>query len=428
MTAVQKLLETGTISEPQPLLTGFQGRYLEFSERPLSDSCWSVQTGPDGRVYIACCIEHSGGGTVTVVRYNHQSGKLDYLYDMDEVTGDRRDSGRATQCKVHYSFCPDPETNILYAATHLSGPPLNEKRYQHWSGWHDAKRSFRGAYLVAYDTLKDEVADVRLMIPKEGSRCMALDVERKRLYSITYPRDHFVSYCLRTHTLTDHGRIGSVNSEALILDKRGRVIFADDQGCLNRFDPEEGRIRRLPISLPTESYQTGWHAVLYDAIAAHDHQAVYMLPWLSRPHLARLWPDDGPYGKIEDLGPVSQESDPDRFLSINLDHAGGLAYGPDGWLYYTIARWRKHHSQSLPPRDNSWGVLMRHHPHTGEKQEVCLLGTAKGHNHYVSRAAIDQHGHLIMGKILTRPSGVYCVSLPGNKAVIPLDKIIRYWG
>ena len=43
-------------------------KYHEFTERPLSDSCWSVQTGPDGRIYIACCTEHTGGETATVVR------------------------------------------------------------------------------------------------------------------------------------------------------------------------------------------------------------------------------------------------------------------------------------------------------------------------------------------------------------------------
>ena len=97
--------------------------YREFSGRPLSDSCWSVQTGPDGRVYIACCTEHTGGETGTVVRWDEDSGSLEYLFDLDEVTGDLRDSGRATQCKIHYSFIPDRERGLLHAATHLSGPP-----------------------------------------------------------------------------------------------------------------------------------------------------------------------------------------------------------------------------------------------------------------------------------------------------------------
>ena len=77
----------------------FSFKYYQFDERLLSDSCWSIQTGPDGRIYIACCVEHTGGQTVTVVRYNATEDKLDYLFDMDEVTGDLRDSGRATSVK-----------------------------------------------------------------------------------------------------------------------------------------------------------------------------------------------------------------------------------------------------------------------------------------------------------------------------------------
>ncbi|MBT7164271.1 MAG: hypothetical protein HN904_15935, partial [Victivallales bacterium] len=98
---------------------GVDRAYYEFTERPLSDSAWSLQTGPDGRVYAAACCEHMGGETVTVTRYNAATDALDYLFDMDRVTGDLRDSGRATQCKIHYSFAPDPGTGILYAATHL---------------------------------------------------------------------------------------------------------------------------------------------------------------------------------------------------------------------------------------------------------------------------------------------------------------------
>ena len=157
-----------------------------------------MQAGPDGRVYIACCVEHTGGQTATVVRYNQQSGGIDYLFDLDEVTGDLRDSGRATQCKIHYSFVPDPGSGLLYSATHLSGPPIGEKGYNPWASWHDPVRSFRGSHLVAYDTRCDQVVDARLFIPKEGCRCLCIDPERGLLFALSYPRDHFLVYDLKT--------------------------------------------------------------------------------------------------------------------------------------------------------------------------------------------------------------------------------------
>lgn len=84
--------------------------YHGFAERPLSDPCSSTSTGPDGRVCIACCIGHTGGGTA------------EYLFGLDKVTGDLRDSECATQCKIHNSFVPDPERNFMRCAVHLSGP------------------------------------------------------------------------------------------------------------------------------------------------------------------------------------------------------------------------------------------------------------------------------------------------------------------
>ena len=142
----------------QDLTTGFSARFYSFAEQPNSDSCWSLQTGPDGRIYAASCIEHTPGETVTVLRYNEAEDRLDSLFEMDRVTGDLRDSGRATQCKIHYSFAPSPATGLLYAATHLSGPPKGERRYNPWASWHDPKRAFRGAYLAAFDTAADSVA------------------------------------------------------------------------------------------------------------------------------------------------------------------------------------------------------------------------------------------------------------------------------
>ncbi len=203
--------------------------YHEFSERPLSDSCWSTSTGPDGRIYIACCVEHTGGGTATIVRPS-PDGTPEYLFDMDEVTGDRRDSGRATQCKVHYSFVPDPEQNLLWCATHLSGPPIGEKRYNPWASWHDPVRAFRGASLVAWDVKRDRVAHSALIIPKEGCRCLAFNAQRRVMYVLTYPRDHLVRYDLARGELTDLGRLGSVNEQCLFLDRRGRVHTVADRG------------------------------------------------------------------------------------------------------------------------------------------------------------------------------------------------------
>ena len=394
-------------------------KYHEFSERPLSDSCWSVQTGPDGRVYIASCTEHTGGETATVLRLDETADTLEYLFDLDEVTGDLRDSGRATQCKIHYSFVPDREKGLLHAATHLSGPPKGENHYNPWASWNDPVRAFRGAYLISYDTSANVVTESRLMIPKEGCRCLALDERRRVLYAVTYPRDHFVSYDLASGRLTDHGRIGSVNTQCIFLDAIGRAYLFDDSGRMLRFDPDRQRLEELPHFYPHADYQSAWHGVLYDAVADPRSGAIYMVPWKGHPHLARFWPMEGPLGRLEDLGPVTQDRDPREVMSVNLDHVGGLVWGADNKLYLVKAEWNEAATSSM---------LLRLDPEKNTWERLGALFGGNGANHYVSRGALSAHGNMVFGKIMAKPAGAYCVTLPDHPRELRPDQYLRLWG
>jgi len=411
-------------------MDGFAARFYPFDERPLADSRWSLHAGPDGRLYAAACCEHQGGETVTVVRYDEARDRLEYLFDMDEVTGDLRDSGRATQCKIHYSFAPAARDGILYAATHMSGPPKGERRYDPWAGWHDPQRAFRGAYLAAFDTRSDRVLWTELMIPKEGCRCLCLDEERGWLYAVTYPRDHLVIYDLEKRSLRDCGRIGSVNTQVLFLDRRRRVHFTDDQGCFLRYDPDEDRIHPLGQRLAHEWYQTGWHGVLYDAVADPAGEAIYMVPWMVHPHLMRFWPEDGPNGRLEDLGPATQPWTASYPASMSLQHVGGLVFGVDGFLYFVRAIWdaeaaRKASDES---RARGQGMLTRFDPQTGAREDVCILRRGERPSHYISRGARDASGNLYFGAVLDPPLGIFRVTVPNPGCEPNAHLPLRLWG
>jgi hypothetical protein len=397
--------------------------FHEFSQRPNSDSTWSTHTGPDGRVYVACCTEHTGGGAATLVRYNEQRDEPEYLFDLDTVTGDLRDSGRATQCKIHYSFAPDAERDSLYCATHLSGPPKGEHSYNPWGAWHDPVRAFRGSYLVTYDTARDRVADARLMIPKEGCRCLCFDPGRRRLYAVTYPRDHFVYYDLRANRLHDLGRLGTVNTQCLFADGRGRIHTCIDTGAMVRFDPERECLEELPWRFPHESCQTDWHGVLYDAVADPATGAVYMIPWKSRPHLARFWPEEGAWGRMEDLGPLTDPVDPRQPVGVNTDHVGGLVFGRDGRLYYVKAEHEGTGADRL-----SRGLLCRLDTQSLERETLCSVQGGNGQNHYVARAAADLKGNLYMGKIMAIPAGFYRIRIDYDRVVDSPYPHLRLWG
>ena len=93
--------------------TRYPSKWYPFTAHPDADTCWSLSVGPDGRIYAAACAEGVPGGVVKVVRYNEKTDALDYLFSLDEVVDDPGDSGRATQCKIHYSFAPSMSDGVL---------------------------------------------------------------------------------------------------------------------------------------------------------------------------------------------------------------------------------------------------------------------------------------------------------------------------
>jgi hypothetical protein len=414
----------------------YEVKWYQFTERPISDSCWSLSTGPDGRIYASACAEGTPGGIVTLTRYNRQTDSIEYLFDLDEKVEDPRDSGRATQCKIHYSFAPSLRDGILYMATHLSGPPIDLPAYSPWNFWHNAERCFRGAALLAFDTKSDQVLWWDTLIPKEGCRCLLLDDERQLLYALSYPRDHFIIYDIAKRSWRDMGRIGSVNAQALFSDQRHRVWTTDDYGHLVRYNPETDRLERSPYVLPHNApVQTGWHSVFYDVVGSPEGDCVYAATWNGSSHLMRIWPNEGAWGRVEDLGRVTPDHDPTLPENYFIDHCGGLTFGPDGMLYYVASHWDGpfpcfDRGLELKPGERRLveGIVWKMDPRTLKREEVVRLERPGAHSQYVTRGAIDGHGDLYFGHVGPRPVGFFKVSMPeaGKRpnAHLPL----RMWG
>ncbi len=415
--------------KPQAL-EGYKVTWYPFSEHPESESCWSLSTGPDGRIYAAACAEGVPGGVVKVVRYNEKTDALDYLFSLDEMVDDPFDSGRATQCKIHYSFAPSMSDGVMFMATHLSGPPIDQPAYSPWHSWHDAERCFRGSALLAFDTKKDEVLWWDTLIPKEGCRCLLHDEDRGLLYALSYPRDHFIIYDIKKRTRRVVGRIGSVNAQALFLDKKHRVWTTSDYGRLVRYDPEKDRLETSPYILPhNEAYQTGWHSVFYDVVAWPGGDCVYAGTWIANPYLMRIWPDVGEWGYVEDLGPTTQKRDLTLPINTFLDHCGGLVFAADGQLYYGASRWRDEPYNPMPDaRKEVEGVIWRMDPETLERTEVAVLERPDQNAQYVSRGAIDHNGDLFFGHVGPKPVGLFKLELPADRKKPDAHLPIRMWG
>jgi len=404
-------------------------RFYPFEHEPVPDSCWSMITGPDGRVYASSCCEMTPGGSVSIVRYNDDTDSLDTVVNVAKVVGEALDSGKGTQCKIHYSFASSPNNDILYAATHLSAPGLGRRYYHAWADYKDQDRAFPHSVVLAYDTGREEVLWHSVFIPREGCRCMALDPDRGKLYAISYPRDHFWIFDIGTREIRDLGRLGSVNSQGIFTDRKGRVFTTNGSGQLVRYLPDEDRLEELPIYLPHHSSVTSWHTVIYDVVASPDGDCVYGIPWDSNPHLFRYWPDDGRYGCMENLGPVHQERDVTHPVAFLLDHCGGLVFGADGMLYYATSRWNSGDELRMNwefPIDTE-GVVVQMNTETLEKRDFARLQEPTQRCHYVSRAARDSLGNLFFGQVPRPiPAGISRLQMDAKGENLHLP--IRTWG
>ncbi len=204
----------------------------------------------------------------------------------------------------------------------------------------------------------------------------------------------------------------------------------NDYGHLVRYTPEKDRLEISPQILPHDAeYQTGWHSVFYDVAPSPDRECVYAVTWSPNPYLMRIWPNEGEWPRVENLGPATQPRD--RTFPINMfrDHCGGLTFAGDGKLYYVASRWRDPiYNPMTAEHEESEGVVWRLDPSTLKREEVTRLKHPNGAAQYVSRGAVDHNGDLFFGHIGSRPAGIFKVSMPANRKKKDAHLPIRMWG
>jgi len=400
-------------------------KLIPFDKLPYSDTCWSLIEGPDAKVYVAACCEHSSGGAVYVLRYDPRTEELVYLLDVAEVVGEPATTGRASQCKIHYSMVID-DCGIMYGATHLSTPAVAEVKYHPFGSFDDPIRSFSGSKLFAFDTASEEVLFTDTIIPWEGCRCMALDQRRRRLYAVGYPRDHFYCYEIDARRSRDLGRLGSVNPQALWIDNEGRVYTTEDYGRIVVYDPDTDALVTSDRSLPHAPYQDGFHNVAYDVVQVPGADETVGVTWQTDPYFFRFSPvKQGRPHTVESLGPAFPGRTGFEPSNVNLDHVGGLVFGADGRLFYSAQ------VRPMQASEELFCELRVMDVETGERQAVGLLedqATAERVS-YIGRAVRIGPQHLVLGVVMRRPTGIVHVVLDQQWTSGPFQETPRRrWG
>ncbi|MFH2068195.1 MAG: hypothetical protein ABII89_01860 [Candidatus Omnitrophota bacterium] len=385
---------------------------IVFKELPLHDTCWSLITGVDGNIYIGICGEMTGGLSGYIASYNPKTEETEYLLEVAKALGVPSNNGQASHAKIHYSLVTDKE-GILYAATHCTGAPAGDFIWRPWNCWTHPIKNFSGSGLVVYDPRKKETLFTDFLLPNEGTRCMTLACKRKKLYGISYPRDHFFTYDLRRRKLRDLGRIGSINPQAIFLDPEENGYTTDDYGNIIKYDAGKEQLQDIDVQIPHASFRNGFHNVPYDVTPSLDGESVYGVTWAFGERLFRY---EFKKKKIYDFGKACGEES-EEWSHIIKSHTGGLVFGDDGNLYFV---------SNLVLRGKSSPHLIRFNPETLKREiveEITCQGKPADH---ISRATFDSFGNLYFAEVGNKPTKIF--KFEGAKTADTTKRVFRHWG
>jgi len=98
-----------------PEIPGYKCLYYPIPYHKLADSIWDCAAGPDGKIYIGMCSEHSGGSAHLTV-FDPATETFEDIFDAQALTKSPMD--RMPQGKIHFTLNAHPDGR-LFGATHF---------------------------------------------------------------------------------------------------------------------------------------------------------------------------------------------------------------------------------------------------------------------------------------------------------------------
>jgi hypothetical protein len=176
--------------------------------------------------------------------FNPKTKAITHIANLNDAVGQGNVKAIA-QGKSHVSFVEGH--GKLYFSTHLG-------YYTHAAGVETAAAvpkgygAYPGGHFISYDIKTGEFENLAIAPHGEGIITFAMDVQRDRMYGITWPTGHFLRYDLKTKNLKDlgtlfHGGETGVIGDTyrsicrrIVIDPRdGSAYFTTGEGTIYRY-------------------------------------------------------------------------------------------------------------------------------------------------------------------------------------------------
>lgn len=240
---------------------------------------------PADNTPIASLLSHTNGRV-----YGATSGKQSYLISYDHLTNKVYPLGQIEGSQGVHNSMVEGASGLVYIGTGLNeliqinfskdvphGRQMIE--YQMWKDIKARYEGFEGGRLLVYDPSegdqhvylpedKAKVKDLGVAVAGNSVYAMTIDNARQKIYGITYPDAVFFEYNIASKSFKNHGKWLQTMSysgperswrsvpRALICLADGKVLSSGDDGLMQYFDPEDGKIHVTNMRIPGEYWIT----------------------------------------------------------------------------------------------------------------------------------------------------------------------------
>ncbi len=216
------------------------------------DTYNGISIGSNGKVYYVLCSERVEVGG-QMYSYDPAGGKIEHLGDLTEACGEKGMQA-LPQGKSHVRFVES--AGKLYFATHIGYYTIQEGM-ETIGVPPPGYRPYPGGHFLSYDIATGKFENLATAPHGEGILSMTMDIERGRLYGLTWPTGYFLLYDLASRELKDLGPVSDLGESgrgptyrtlcrSLIVDPTdGAVYFTTSAGSIRRYRPDQEIVETL---------------------------------------------------------------------------------------------------------------------------------------------------------------------------------------
>ncbi len=352
---------------------------IDYPDFPSANSTWgSIGFNPATNCVYVGVTNHKN--KIGLYEFNVESEKIELKGFINEM-GHLRDF--QWQGKIHSKIVFDSKGTVYFGTD--GGESRQEYLMNHPNG-------YSGGFMMKWEKQTNLLTN--LGVPKQYESLKDIDIDTKsgKIYAITYPQAHFITYDPKTNEQKDFGRLASSHvPRVLFTDNWGNCYYVDWRQRLVKYEKASDKLIFDKESLPAFEGTPGAYIITGITGYAKDsiNNTIYLVTYGAK--ILAFHPCQKGIGSVDDLGSCYDLAD----SIIWKPYVPNLNLGNNGKLYYFIGG----HGNYVK-KDTS--LLMELNPKTKQKKIVFEFPTSEL-SEVTGSGVIDKNGNLYFAGRKIRP-------------------------